>query len=145
MKHTKYILPLLTVVALVSGCNTIGKQEQRVDDLKQVLKDVYTPKSMDEFKEHKQQWIDKGVLTENEAEALFQSATDELTEADKGRTLTINKAKYTIKDWNSSELETYVYDCTLKYADTNTNFIVQFMTDSETGKVNSHSMVVVNN
>ncbi len=95
--------------------------------IENILKDIYTPSSMDYFKNRAAYYYENNIMTQEEVESLFTiSGNGELTEDDLNRKLTIYKVIYSDINSNSVLSDMYKADCSLKYKDDIISFEIIF-------------------
>lgn len=86
---------------VITGCDNI---KSKTEDLGQILRDVYTPQTLDQFIESKAKYTTQGnhlVLSQDVADRLYVLNGTELTETDLTRELDVVGVTYSGKEDNS--------------------------------------------
>ena len=95
--------------------------------IENILRDIYTPSSMDYFKDRATYYYENNIMAEEEVKSLFTiSGNGELTEDDLNRKLTIYKVTYSDMNSNSVLSDMYKANCSLNYKDNIISFEVIF-------------------
>ena len=100
---------VMTVFGLgLTGCRKEYSTDNVKDDIEQIVRDVYTPKSMKAFKDSYHKYIENGLLTKEAADSIYKINSDnaELTEEDLARTCYVDVA-YSNRDDNSDNKSHY--------------------------------------
>ena len=136
-KSKKSILVICTGMLLLSGCSL---QDNTVDKntVKEVITSIYTPASLDAFNKSRDEYVKRGIITQDEANTLFHSSGQELTDDDLARTLKINRVIKSNKDQNSMLKDIYKVDASVKYKGKTVNFIVTLSVNDD-GAIDGHN------
>lgn len=122
------ILFIVLISIMLSGCK---KEDQGISKstVEDILRSVYTPKSMEEFNKAKEKYSGT-ILTEEVANDLYKSNSDELTEKDLARTIDIRVDYSDLKN-NSIKDDIYRATINLHYDGNNTKAEIVFFVNSE--------------
>jgi len=102
-------LLIITMLAIsLTGCT---RKSSSVDDIKlsikQIVKDVYAPKSIKQFKESYSNAVKSGLFTKEALDSLYVSTGDELNEKDLKRSCYVD-VYYSNKNNNSEGISHYL-------------------------------------
>ena len=137
----KIIMVIAMIVIFSMGACGVNKNVNK-DIVRNILYDVYTPKSMEEFNKSRDKYIDMGAMSVDEANALFvTNGAKELDEKDLARKLDITSIMYSPAKDNTVGTDLYKCDCTLTYDGKNTNFEILF-TCNTSGVITRHDISV---
>lgn len=122
------ILFIVLISIMLSGCK---KEDQGISKstVEDILRSVYTPKSMEEFNKAKEKYSGT-ILTEEVANGLYKSNSDELTEKDLARTIDIRVDYSDLKN-NSIKDDIYRATINLHYDGNSTKAEIVFFVNSE--------------
>lgn len=122
------ILFIVLISIMLSGCK---KEDPSISKstVEDILRSVYTPKSMEEFNKAKEKYSGT-ILTEEVANELYKSNSDELTEKDLARTIDIRVDYSDLKN-NSIKDDIYRATINLHYDGNSTKAEIVFFVNSE--------------
>ena len=133
IKKLEITLILLIVIFSIYGCAEKKEEVVNKEVIEQLLRDIYTPESLDYFFEAKQKYIDKGLITEDLANAMFTVAdgVTELSEKDLARKLSIDSIQYSESSNNSVKVDLYKVTLSLKYDGNTTRAEIVFSVNTD--------------
>lgn len=116
----KLIAIVLVVISIlnVSGCAEKKKEEGVTKEVvEQLLRDIYTPESLEYFYEAKEKYVADGLVTQDLADSMFTVAdgVTELDEKDLARRLSIDTIQFSDTSNNSVKNDLYKVTMRLEY------------------------------
>lgn len=146
IKKLGITLILLIVIFSIYGCSKKKEDVVNKEVIEQLLRDIYTPESLDYFFEAKQKYIDKGLITEDLADAMFTVAdgVTELSEKDLARKLSIDSIQYSESSNNSVKVDLYKVTLSLKYDGNTTRAEIVFSVNTD-GKLYKRDTNILSN
>lgn len=146
IKKLGITLILLIVIFSIYGCAEKKEEVVNKEVIEQLLRDIYTPESLDYFFEAKQKYIDKGLITEDLANAMFTVADGitELSEKDLARKLSIDSIQYSESSNNSVKVDLYKVTLSLKYDGNTTRAEIVFSVNTD-GKLYKRDTSILSN
>ncbi len=146
IKKLEITLILLIVIFSIYGCAEKKEEVVNKEVIEQLLRDIYTPESLDYFFEAKQKYIDKGLITEDLANAMFTVAdgVTELSEKDLARKLSIDSIQYSESSNNSVKVDLYKVTLSLKYDGNTTRAEIVFSVNTD-GKLYKRDTNILSN
>lgn len=146
IKKLGITLILLIVIFSIYGCAEKKEEVVNKEVIEQLLRDIYTPESLDYFFEAKQKYIDKGLITEDLADAMFTVAdgVTELSEKDLARKLSIDSVQYSESSNNSVKVDLYKVTLSLKYDGNTTRAEIVFSVNTD-GKLYKRDTSILSN
>lgn len=116
----KLIAIVLVVISIlnVSGCAEKKKEEGVTKEVvEQLLRDIYTPESLEYFYEAKDKYVVDGLVTQDLADSMFTVAdgVTELDEKDLARRLSIDTIQFSDTSNNSVKNDLYKVTMRLEY------------------------------
>lgn len=146
IKKLGITLILLIVIFSIYGCAEKKEEVVNKEVIEQLLRDIYTPESLDYFFEAKQKYIDKGLITEDLADAMFTVAdgVTELSEKDLARKLSIDSIQYSESSNNSVKVDLYKVTLSLKYDGNTTRAEIVFSVNTD-GKLYKRDTSILSN
>lgn len=146
IKKLGITLILLIVIFSIYGCAEKKEEVVNKEVIEQLLRDIYTPESLDYFFEAKQKYIDKGLITEDLADAMFTVAdgVTELSEKDLARKLSIDSIQYSESSNNSVKVDLYKVTLSLKYDGNTTRAEIVFSVNTD-GKLYKRDTNILSN
>lgn len=116
----KLIAIVLVVISIlnVSGCDEKKKEEGVTKEVvEQLLRDIYTPESLEYFYEAKDKYVVDGLVTQDLADSMFTVAdgVTELDEKDLARRLSIDTIQFSDTSNNSVKNDLYKVTMRLEY------------------------------
>lgn len=146
IKKLGITLILLIVIFSIYGCAEKKEEVVNKEVIEQLLRDIYTPESLDYFFEAKQKYIDKGLITEDLANAMFTVADGitELSEKDLARKLSIDSIQYSESSNNSVKVDLYKVTLSLKYDGNTTRAEIVFSVNTD-GKLYKRDTNILSN
>ena len=111
------LLILLVIISSLSGCAEKKEEGVTKEVIEQVLRDIYTPTSLDEFYEAKERYVSEGLMTQDLADAMFtvSDGVTELSEKDLARKLSIDTIQFSDTSNNSVKSDLYKVTMRLEY------------------------------
>ena len=105
------------ILCSISGCEKKEIKGVSKEVIEQLLRDIYTPKSLDEFYEAKERYVNEGLITQDLAEAMFtvSDGVTELDEKDLARKLSIDTIQFSDTSNNSVKNDLYKVTMRLEY------------------------------
>lgn len=132
------VLAIILLLAIIYGKEKEKEPTLSVETIEQIIRDVYTPKSMKEFAESADRYSGT-VMTYKVIQDFYYYDGDELSEEALKREVDV-KVNHCSSKNNSSNEEYYKADVNLRYGDgTNEKFIVTFYVD-EIGLIYSYEI-----
>lgn len=128
VKRLTIILLALIILCSISGCEKREIKGVSKEVIEQLLRDIYTPKSLDEFYEAKERYVNEGLITQDLAEAMFtvSDGVTELDEKDLARKLSIDTIQFSDTSNNSVKNDLYKVTMRLEYDGTITRAEIIF-------------------
>lgn len=128
VKRLTIILLALIILCSISGCEKKEIKGVSKEVIEQLLRDIYTPKSLDEFYEAKERYVNEGLITQDLAEAMFtvSDGVTELDEKDLARKLSIDTIQFSDTSNNSVKNDLYKVTMRLEYDGTITRAEIIF-------------------
>ena len=133
------IFCLIAVKGIVDKGNVKTVNEETVSN---ILKDIYTPKNVDYYRDRRKYYIDNNILTDNEANVLFKTV-DKLSKDDLERKIDIVKIDHSSPNNNSYGDNLYKVVFSVQYMGKTSNLEVMFFVNKD-GSIYNHDVVEVN-
>lgn len=137
MQKIKIALIFTLMLLVMTGCNVRSNKVDK-DTVKEIITSIYTPKSLEKFNESKEDYVKRGLITAEEAESLFHSNGQELTQDDLDRKIQIDRIIKSDKDMNSMLQDVYKITGSITYKGKSTNFKITLSVD-DAGAIDGHS------
>lgn len=131
MKATILAVLLVTLIN-ISGCAEKVEEGVNKEMVEQLLRDIYTPESLEYFYEAKEKYVSEGLVTQDLADAMFtvSDGVTELSEKDLARKLSIDTIQYSATSNNSVKSDLYKVTMRLEYDGTITRAEIMFSVNS---------------
>lgn len=137
MQKIKIAFIFTLMLLVMTGCNVRSNKVDK-DTVKEILTSIYTPESLEKFNEYKEDYVKRGLITAEEAESLFHSNGQELTQDDLDRKIQIDRIIKSDKDMNSMLQDVYKITGSITYKGKSTNFKITFSVN-DAGAIDGHS------
>lgn len=137
MQKIKIAFIFTLMLLVMTGCNVRSNKVDK-DTVKEILTSIYTPESLEKFNEYKEDYVKRGLITAEEAESLFHSNGQELTQDDLDRKIQIDRIIKSDKDMNSMLQDVYKITGSITYKGKSTNFKITFSVNDD-GAIDGHS------
>ena len=137
VQKIKLALIFTLMLVMMTGCNVKSNKIDK-DTVKEIITSIYTPKSLDAFNNSKDDYVKRGLITSEEADSLFHSNGQELTQDDLDRKVQITRIIKSDKDMNSMLQDVYKVTGSITYKGKSTNFRITFSVN-DAGAIDGHS------
>ena len=107
-----------------------------------ILKDIYTPKNVEYYKDRRKYYIDNNIITDNEANILFKTV-DTLSKDDLDRKIDITKVDHSSPKNNSYGDDLYKVNFSVVYMGKTSNLEVMFFVNKD-GSIYNHEVTEIN-
>lgn len=146
VKMLTIILLALMILYSISGCEKKEIKGVSKEVIEQLLRDIYTPKSLDEFYEAKERYVSEGLITQDLAEAMFtvSDGVTELDEKDLARKLSIDTIQFSDTSNNSVKNDLYKVTMRLEYDGTITRAEIIFSVNGS-GQIYKRDVNILDN
>ena len=107
-----------------------------------ILKDIYTPKNVEYYKDRRKYYMDNNIITDNEANILFKTI-DTLSKDDLERKIDIIKVDHSSPKNNSYGDDLYKVNFSVVYMGKTSNLEVMFFVNKD-GSIYNHEVTEIN-
>lgn len=107
-----------------------------------ILKDIYTPKNVEYYKDRRKYYMDNNIITDNEANILFKTI-DTLSKDDLERKIDIIKVDHSSPKNNSYGDDLYKVNFSVVYMGKTSNLEVMFFVNKD-GSIYNHEVIEIN-
>lgn len=119
--------------------NVTGVNSETVSN---ILKDIYTPKNVEYYKDRRKYYMDNNIITDNEANILFKTI-DTLSKDDLERKIDIIKVDHSSPKNNSYGDDLYKVNFSVVYMGKTSNLEVMFFVNKD-GSIYNHEVTEIN-
>lgn len=135
---------ILIIICVFAVRNMVKPTETGVDSetVSNILKDIYTPKNVDYYKDRRKYYIDNNIITDNEANILFKTV-DTLSKDDLDRKIDITKVDHSSPKNNSYGDDLYKVNFSVVYMGKTSNLEVMFFVNKD-GSIYNHKVTEIN-
>lgn len=135
---------ILIIICAFAVRNMVKPTETGVNSevVSNVLKDIYTPKNVEYYKDRRKYYIDNNIITDNEANILFKTV-DTLSKDDLDRKIDITKVDHSSPKNNSYGDDLYKVNFSVVYMGKTSNLEVMFFVNKD-GSIYNHEVTEIN-
>lgn len=135
---------ILIIICIFAVRNMVKPTETGVNSevVSNILKDIYTPKNVEYYKDRRKYYIDNNIVTDNEANILFKTV-DTLSKDDLDRKIDITKVDHSSPKNNSYGDDLYKVNFSVVYMGKTSNLEVMFFVNKD-GSIYNHEVTEIN-
>ena len=135
---------IMIIFCVIAVRNMVKSNETGVNSetVSNILKDIYTQKNVEYYKNRRKYYIDNNIITNNEANILFKTI-DTLSKDDLERKIDIIKVDHSSPKNNSYGDDLYKVNFSVVYMGKTSNLEVMFFVNKD-GSIYNHEVTEIN-
>lgn len=140
--ESKWFILGCSIIMIIICALAVRNMVKPSETVSNILKDIYTPKNVEYYKDRRKYYMDNNIITDNEANILFKTV-DTLSKDDLDRKIDIIKVDHSSPKNNSYGDDLYKVNFSVVYMGKTSNLEVMFFVNKD-GSIYNHEVTEIN-